>query len=38
MGLFGYNEANNFFFIEMEHNMFKNPNWQGVNQLAILQA
>ena len=23
----GLNEANNFFFIEMEHNMLKNPNW-----------
>ena len=26
------------FFIEMEHIMFKNPNWKGANQLAIVQA
>ena len=33
MGLLRDNAANN-----MENNMVKNPFWQEVNQLAILQA
>ena len=31
MGLFRDNET----VIQIEHNMFKNPNWQQANQLAF---
>ena len=34
MELFRDNET----IIQIEHNMFKNPNWLEADQLAILQA